>query len=99
MNVTLRQLNVFLTLAQVKSFTRAGDTIGLTQSAVSRCLRELESELGLKLIDRTTREVDLTDTGKRLAASIEHLLEELNGALAAVHGVGEQRQGKVRVAT
>jgi DNA-binding transcriptional LysR family regulator len=41
MNVTLRQLRVFIEVARLKSFSRAGDEIGLTQSAVSRCVREL----------------------------------------------------------
>ena len=57
MNVTLRQLRVFLAVARAHSFSRAGDTIGLTQPAVSRSISELEGELGLKLLDRTTREV------------------------------------------
>ncbi|POP98526.1 LysR family transcriptional regulator, partial [Pseudomonas syringae] len=55
MNVTLRQLRVFLAVARAHSFSRAGDTIGLTQPAVSRSISELEGELGLKLLDRTTR--------------------------------------------
>ncbi len=63
MNITLRQLRVFIEVARLRSFSRAGDEIGLTQSAVSRCVRELEGEIGLKLIDRTTRDVQLTDVG------------------------------------
>jgi len=66
MNVTLRQLRVFIEVARLQSFSRAGDEIGLTQSAVSRCVRELEGEIGLKLVDRTTREVQLTDVGANL---------------------------------
>ncbi len=61
LNVTLCQLRVFIEVPKLRRFSRAGDEIGLTQSAVSRCVRELESEIGLKLIDRTTREVQLTD--------------------------------------
>jgi DNA-binding transcriptional LysR family regulator len=53
MNVTLRQLRVFIEVARLQSFSRAGDEIGLTQSAVSRCVRELEGEIGLKLISTT----------------------------------------------
>ncbi|MGC7532298.1 LysR family transcriptional regulator, partial [Pandoraea pneumonica] len=63
MNISLRQLKVFLAVAEHGSFSRAGEDIGLTQPAVSRCIRELEQELGLKLVDRTTREVTLTEVG------------------------------------
>src|SRR5258708_7907804 len=62
MNVTLRQLRVFIEVSRLQSFSRAGDEIGLTQSAVSRCVRELEAEIGLKLIDRTTSETLMTDS-------------------------------------
>ena len=84
MNVTLRQLRVFIEVARLQSFSRAGSEIGLTQSAVSRCVRELEAEIGLKLIDRTTREVQLTDVGGNLVASVSRLLTDLDDALREI---------------
>jgi DNA-binding transcriptional LysR family regulator len=98
MNVTLRQLRVFIEVARLQSFSRAGDEIGLTQSAVSRCVRELEAEIGLKLIDRTTREVRLTDVGGNLIASVSRLLTDLDDALREIREMGEQRRGRVVVA-
>lgn len=98
MNVTLRQLRVFIEVARLQSFSRAGDEIGLTQSAVSRCVRELEGEIGLKLIDRTTREVQLTDVGGNLVASVSRLLIDLDDALREIREIGEQRRGRVVVA-
>ncbi|TDN70609.1 LysR family transcriptional regulator [Paraburkholderia sp. BL10I2N1] len=98
MNVTLRQLRVFIEVARLQSFSRAGDEIGLTQSAVSRCVRELESEIGLKLIDRTTRDVQLTDVGSNLIASVSRLLTDLDDALREIREMGEQRRGRVVVA-
>jgi DNA-binding transcriptional LysR family regulator len=98
MNVTLRQLRVFMEVARLASFSRAGQKIGLTQSAVSRSIRELEDELGLKLLDRTTREVVLTDAGVNLVASVSRLLGELDGALREIREIGEQRRGRVVVA-
>jgi DNA-binding transcriptional LysR family regulator len=98
MNVTLRQLRVFIEVARLQSFSRAGDEIGLTQSAVSRCVRELEAEIGLKLIDRTTREVQLTDVGGNLIASVSRLLTDLDDALREIREMGEQRRGRVVVA-
>jgi DNA-binding transcriptional LysR family regulator len=98
MNVTLRQLRVFIEVARLQSFSRAGDEIGLTQSAVSRCVRELEGEIGLKLIDRTTREVQLTDVGGNLVSSVSRLLTDLDDALREIREIGEQRRGRVIVA-
>jgi len=98
MNVTLRQLRVFIEVARLQSFSRAGDEIGLTQSAVSRCVRELEGEIGLRLIDRTTREVQLTDVGGNLVASVSRLLSDLDDALREIREIGEQRRGRVIVA-
>ena len=98
MNVTLRQLRVFIEVARLASFSRAGDEIGLTQSAVSRCVRELETEIGVKLIDRTTRDVQLTDVGANLVATLTRLLTDLDDALREVREIGEQRRGRVVVA-
>ncbi|WP_133649149.1 LysR family transcriptional regulator [Paraburkholderia flava] len=98
MNVTLRQLRVFIEVSRLQSFSRAGDEIGLTQSAVSRCVRELEAEIGLKLIDRTTRDVQLTDVGANLVASVSRLLGDLDDTLREIREIGEQRRGRVVVA-
>jgi DNA-binding transcriptional LysR family regulator len=99
MNVSLRQLRVFQAVAAQASFTRAGDQIGLTQPAVSRCVTELEQQLGLKLLDRTTRAVVLTEAGRSLAARLDRVLDELDTMLLDVRGLATQRQGRVRVAS
>ncbi|WP_308377164.1 LysR family transcriptional regulator, partial [Serratia marcescens] len=57
MNYSLKQLRVFVAVARHGSFSRAGEAIGLTQSAVSHSVKELEAEVGVRLLDRTTREV------------------------------------------
>lgn len=99
MNITLRQLRAFLAVSQHGGFGRAGDRVGLTQSAISRSIRELEEQLGVKLLDRTTREVLLTATGQRLTAQLTRVLEELDGVLAEARQAGEQAKGTVRVAS
>lgn len=98
MNYSLRQLRVFVTVAQARSFSRAGEIIGLSQSAVSHSVKELESQTGVRLLDRTTREVVLTEAGQQLAARLERLLDELNSTLRDVGRVGQQLSGTVRVA-
>ena len=99
MNVTLRQLRVFQSVAQTRNFSRTGETIGLTQPAVSRAIAELERELGLRLLDRTTREVELTEAGRSLAARLDRALDELDATLADVAGLADADGGKVRVAS
>ncbi|WP_067705867.1 MULTISPECIES: LysR family transcriptional regulator [unclassified Erwinia] len=98
MNYTLRQLRVFVAVAQQGSFSQAGQQIGLSQSAVSHSIKELEGEMGIRLLDRTTREVMLTEAGEQLASRLERLLEELNTTLLDVRSYGQQRSGTVRVA-
>ena len=98
MNYSLRQLRIFVTVAQAKSFSRAGDIIGLSQSAVSHSVKELEGQTGVRLLDRTTREVVLTEAGHQLAARLERILDELHSTLREAGQVGTQLTGTVRVA-
>lgn len=98
MNYSLKQLRVFVTVAHARSFSRAGDIIGLSQSAVSHSVKELEQQTGVRLLDRTTREVILTEAGQQLAARLERLLDELNSTLREAGRVGQQLTGTVRVA-
>lgn len=99
MNITLRQLHVFQSVAATHNFSRTGDAVGLTQPAVSRSITELEAQLGLKLLNRTTREVTLTDAGERLAARLPRVLEDLESTLLDVRELATERRGRVRVAS
>jgi DNA-binding transcriptional LysR family regulator len=99
MNVSLRQLRVFRSVVQTRNFSRTGELVGLTQPAVSRAILELERALGVRLLDRTTREVALTEAGRSLAARLERALDELDATLADVAGLADADGGKVRVAS
>jgi len=99
MNVTLRQLRVFQSVARTRNFSRSGEAIGLTQPAVSRAIGELEHAIGLRLLDRTTREVALTEAGRSLAARLDRVLDELDATLDDVAGLADADGGKVRVAS
>jgi DNA-binding transcriptional LysR family regulator len=82
-----------------KSFTRAAAELGLTQSAISRSVRELEEEIDQRLFDRTTRQVELTDAGEMLSQRICHLIEEVEQTLRDSHGTGKPCEGTVQIAT
>ncbi|MGX9313906.1 LysR family transcriptional regulator [Pantoea ananatis] len=98
MNYSLRQLRTFVAVAHYGGFSQAGQAIGLSQSAVSHSIKELENEIGVRLLDRTTREVVLTEAGQQLASRMERLLEEINTTLLDIRSYGEQRSGTVRIA-
>lgn len=98
-HVTLRQLRVLLAVAEQGGFGRAGDSIGLSQPAVSQAIRSLEAELGVKLLDRTTREVVLTAAGLSLVAPLRRVLGELDGVLDEARGLGAAARGIVHIAS
>lgn len=98
MNITLKQLRAFLAVAEAGSFTRAGDTLHLTQSATSGLIRELERELGVRLFHRTTRRVELTDAAREFEASVERLLSGLDRSVADLGAVAARQRGRLAVA-
>jgi DNA-binding transcriptional LysR family regulator len=99
MNVSLQQLRVFVAVARERSFTRAAREFDLTQSAVSRCVRELEDAVELKLFDRTTRQVELTNAGARLERRIGHLLDEIELTLREERAANNGHTGVVVLAS
>jgi len=98
MNISLRQLRAFLAVARQQHFRRAAESIHLSQPAVSRHIAELEAELGIRLFDRTTREVVPTEAGRYLESAMGRVLDELEGVLSHVHSESERKRGKVHVA-
>lgn len=98
MNVGLRQLRAFLAVAKHGSFSRAAEEVAVSQSAVSFAVQQLENELELKLLDRTTRQVKMTAVGETLAASGARLLAELDTVLKELKETGQRRRGKVVMA-
>ncbi|PXV59194.1 DNA-binding transcriptional regulator, LysR family [Dyella jiangningensis] len=99
MNISLRQLRAFLAVARQQHFRRAAESLHLSQPAVSRYIADLEAELGIRLFDRTTREVVPTDAGRYLESAIGRVLDELEGVLSHVHSESERKRGKVHVAS
>lgn len=99
MNVTLKQLQVFRAVAAERNFRRAGEAVGLTQPAVSRAITELEGQINLRLFDRTTREVKLTQAGTILAQRLPRWMDELDNTLNEIHSWASTKTGKVRIAS
>ncbi len=98
MNVTLRQLRAFVAVARTGSFTLAAESLFVTQSALSGLIRELEQSLGLRLIDRSTRRLHLSDVGRDLFPLVDKILHDLDGVLDEVSNLKSLKTGTVRVA-
>jgi DNA-binding transcriptional LysR family regulator len=93
----LRQLGVFVAIAEEGSFTAAADRLNLVQSAVSATIRTLEAELSTPLFERTTRRVMLTDAGHTLLPEARAILEASRLAIDAVDQVKGGVRGTVAV--
>lgn len=83
----LPQLQVFVTVARLRSFSAAARELSVSTSAVSQAVKQLEEQLGVTLLRRTTRSVSLTEAGQRLLDGVGPALEQ---ALATFHNVASQ---------
>jgi DNA-binding transcriptional LysR family regulator len=97
--VELRQLAVFVAVAEEGSFTRAADRLHVVQSAVSAGVRSLERELGASLFDRSTHRVQLTDAGTALLPEARTTLAAATAARDAVDAVRGGIRGTVLLGT
>jgi DNA-binding transcriptional LysR family regulator len=98
MSVTLRQLRAFVAVARTGSFTLAAESLFVTQSALSGLIKELEQTLGLRLVDRSTRKIQLSDMGRDLYALVDKIIHDLDGILDEVANLKALKQGLVRIA-
>ena len=94
---TVRQLEAFLAVAAAHSFSAAADRLGMTAQAVSQLVAELESVLGFRLFDRTTRRVMLSSAGRDFLASAATAVRHLQAAEGAAADVRNRATGIVRV--
>src|SRR5215472_3196172 len=93
----LDDLLAFLAVAREQSFTKAAAKLGVSQSALSHTMRELEARLGVRLLTRTTRRVAPTEVGERLVQSLGPRFEEIEAELAALSDLRDKPAGTVRI--
>ena len=98
MNINLRQLRAFVSIGRLGSFTKAADALHATQPALSAQIRELEESLGVKLFDRSTRSVTLTQAGEDLLPVVDNVLGDLGSVVARARDVARRNTGRVTVA-
>jgi DNA-binding transcriptional LysR family regulator len=93
----LNDLLAFLAVGRERSFTKAAAKLGVSQSALSHTIRELEARLGVRLLTRTTRSVSPTEAGERLLRNIGPRFEEIEAELDAVSDLREKPAGTIRL--
>lgn len=94
----LRHLRCFLAVAQELHFARAAEKLHIEQSPLSRAIKELEEELGVRLFDRNTRSTRLTRAGQVFMDHVPRVFATLTQARDSVRAVSAGYQGQLRIA-
>ena len=97
-NLNLRHLEAFVRVAAVGNFTRAAQSLHISQPALTVQIRQLEEIMGVRLVDRNTRTVRLTKIGQELAPMVQRLLHELEIAVTHAHEMAAGVRGVVSIA-
>jgi DNA-binding transcriptional LysR family regulator len=93
----LDSLAAFAAVARERSFTKAAAKLGVSQSALSHTIRELEARIGVRLLTRTTRSVSVTEPGQRLFETVGPRLEEIETEMRALAELREKPSGTFRI--
>ena len=91
------ELNYFLTLAQTQSFVKAGQLLGISSSALSHSMKNLETRLNLRLFNRTTRNVSLTEAGQQLFDQLFPLYQAINQEVDSLNDFLNTPSGLIRI--
>jgi LysR family transcriptional regulator, cyn operon transcriptional activator len=94
----LRHIRYFLAVAEHRNFTRAAEALHVSQPTLSQQIRQLEDTLGAQLLDRSGREIQLTDAGTAYARYAQRALQDLEAGKRAIHDVHELSRGSLRLA-
>lgn len=97
MKINLNDLMTFSEVIKNKNFTKTAAKLGITQSAVSQSMSQLEQQIGLKLFNRTTRSLTLTDAGHRLNELVGKNIEEISLGLEQLSAMKDKPVGIVRI--
>ncbi|MGF1609602.1 MAG: LysR substrate-binding domain-containing protein [Kiloniellales bacterium] len=98
MAATIKQLRAFVEIARRGNFTRAAEALSLSQPALTIIVNQFEDILGIRLFDRTTRRVRLTQEGTAFLPTAERLLHDFDTAIDDLRAVAERRRGRVGIA-
>jgi len=97
MKIDLGDLNAFAAVAQAKGFREGARLMGASASGLSEAVRRLETQLGVRLLNRTTRSVSPTEAGQRLLSRLRPALSEVEAALDVVNSFRERPAGTLKL--
>jgi DNA-binding transcriptional LysR family regulator len=95
--IELLELKAFVAVAELRNFGRAAGQLGLMPSTMSQTIRTLEEQLGVRLFNRTTRSVSLTEAGERLLARVRPAISELVAAVKDLNDFRDTPTGTLRL--
>jgi len=96
--INLRHLRVFIAIVEAGNFTRAAERLLLSQSSLTVTMRQLESDLGVNLLQRTTRQVQITSDGEKFLGEAKRIVNEFDHLITAMRLSASQLSGTVRIA-
>lgn len=98
MNITFRQIQAFLATAELCSFTRAAERLGISQPALSLLVRELEAQLGMRLIDRTSRRTEVAANAVEFEHAMRSLMLQFSSVVTAAVNLASLKEGRLCIA-
>lgn len=93
----IRHLTYFIEVAKYKSFTKASNYLHLSQSTLSKVVKSLEEELKVELIDRSAKNIELTEAGEIVFAEGEVIMESLNDLSSHLYDLMNLKKGKIKI--
>jgi DNA-binding transcriptional LysR family regulator len=97
MDIQLNDIALFVEVAKRKNFIHAADALGIPSGTLSRRVTELERRIGMQLLTRTTRRIDLTEAGALYFERCRHIIEEARVAHEQLHDMAAQPKGRLRI--
>lgn len=97
MGLSLDNIGLFTEVAKARSFSRAADSLNMPPSTLSRRISELERDIGVRLLKRSTRRVDLTEAGAAYFERCQHIIDEARIAHEELLGLTQQPRGRLRI--
>src|SRR5205807_770673 len=91
------EMSAFVAVAEHRNFTRAAAHLGISPSTLSQTIRSFEERLGVRLLNRTTRSVALTEVGERLLTDAQPVLDGVDKAMEAVNSFRDKPVGTLRL--
>lgn len=93
----IRHLQYFMEVARYRSFTKAAESLYITQPTISKTIKNIEEELGIILFDRSSKKIELTDAGKIMFEQGQHIVNSFQNLSSELHDLQNLKKGHIRI--